>query len=246
MKTTFQPVNQPVNFNAQKSLYNNKTYKDFDVSKLSYSFSNKTSLANTFEKIQKNQGWFAKKWDSLKNLLGMKSGSSNVENIIEKSEIKQIDEETAKKAVEKYTKQQESASQGILNFLSSILVMGTTRIPCNKKGRIALSLFTGILSRVGLGIIEASTNQVNGDYTIKNFLKDTAFGAVIGGIGAFGKINTLNKLEDKLSLRVLKFSIMNIIATGGQSLLFKNSLTFKLINLLGKMNDNKQENATSK
>ena len=178
-------------------------------------------MADSFEKIQKNQGWFAKKWDSLKNLLGMKSGSSNVENIIKKSEIKQIDEKTAKKAVEKYAVQQACISRGILNFLSSMLVMGTTRIPCNKKGRIALSLFTGILSRVGLGAIEASTNQVSGDYTIKNFLKDTAFGAVIGGIGAFGKINTLNKLEDKLSLRILKFGIMNIIATGGSIFAFK-------------------------
>lgn len=243
METTFQPVN----FNMQKSLDADKIFKDFDISKPSHSYSNKTSLADSFEKIQKNQGWFAKKWDGLKNFLGMKSGSSNVENIIAKSEIKQIDEETAKKAVEKYAAQQACVSRGILNFLSSMLVIGVSRIPCNKKTKVALSVLTGILSRVGLGALEASTNQVNGDYTIKNGLKDVAFGAVIGGIGAFGKLKSY-KLEDKLSLSMLKFAIMNIIATGGQSLSFKNSLAFRLANsnLFNKINDNKQSSDTSK
>lgn len=243
METIFQPVN----FKVPKSSDVNRTFEDFGVSKLSDFYINKTSLVDSFEKIQKEQGWFAKKWDSLKNFLGMKSGSSNVRNIIVKAETGQVKEETAKKTIEKYAKQQASVSQGVMNFLSSMLVIGGTMIPFHKKGRIAISLFTGVLSRVGLGIFESFTNEVNGDYTIKNGLKDAAFGAVIGGIGALGKSGSL-KLEEKLSLRLLKFGIMNTIATGGSSLSIKNSLAFKLANsnLFAEMKDDGQTNVASK
>ena len=247
IKRTMDTIFQPVNFKVSKSLDVNKTFEGFGVSKSSDFYINKTSLVDSFEKIQKEQGWFAKKWDSLKNFLGMKSGSSNVRNIIEKAEVGQVKEETAKKNIEKYAKQQASVSQGIMNFLSSMLVMGVTMIPFHKKGRIAISLLTGILSRVGLGMFEAYTNEVKGDYTIKNGLKDAAFGAVIGGIGAFTKTGSL-KFEDKLSLRCLKFGIMNTIATGGSSLSIKNSLAFKLANsnLFAEMKDDGQTSVASK
>ena len=191
-----------------------KTFEDFGVSAPSDFYIKRGVLLDTFEKVQKKQGWFARRWDDLKNALKVKTG--------------QVEQAEGKKVLEKYIKQQSSVSQGVMNFISSMLVMGAAALPLKKKGTVILSLLTGVLSRVGLGAFEASTNKVEGDYTFKKALKDTSFGLVIGGIGPLGKLGAL-KLEDKVSLKLFKFIAMNAVATGGTSVFNSVSLAAGLL-----------------
>lgn len=218
-----------VSSNILESSNVGKTFDDFGVSEPSDFYINRGVFLDSFEKVQKEQGWFARRWDDLKNALGMKSGSKNVKDVLSKVKTGQVEQAEGKKVLEKYIKQQSSVSQGVMNFISSMLVMGAAALPLKKQGNVILSLLTGVLSRVGLGAFEASTNKVEGDYTFKKALKDTSFGLVIGGIGSFGKHGAL-KLEDKVSLKLFKFIAMNAVATGGTSVFNSVSLAAGLLN----------------
>ena len=218
-----------VSSNILESSNVGKTFDDFGVSEPSDFYINRGVFLDSFEKVQKEQGWFARKWDDLKNVFGMKSGSKNVKNVLNKAQAGEVTQEEAENILKQYIKQQSSVSQGAMNFISSMLVMGAAALPLKKKGTVILSLLTGVLSRVGLGAFEASTNKVEGDYTFKKALKDTSFGLVIGGIGPLGKLGAL-KLEDKVSLKLFKFIAMNAVATGGTSVFNSVSLAAGLLN----------------
>ena len=229
MIKTMEVTSQLTSFKIPESSNFCKTFEDFGVSAPSDFYIKRGVLLDTFEKVQKKQGWFARKWDDLKNVFGMKSGSKNVKDVLSKVKTGQVEQAEGKKVLEKYIKQQSSVSQGAMNFISSMLVMGAAALPLKKKGTVILSLLTGVLSRVGLGAFEASTNKVEGDYTFKKALKDTSFGLVIGGIGPLGKLGAL-KLEDKVSLKLFKFIAMNAVATGGTSVFNSVPLAAGLLN----------------
>lgn len=159
MIKTMEVTSQLTSFKIPESSNFCKTFEDFGVSAPSDFYIKRGVLLDTFEKVQKKQGWFARRWEDLKNAFGMKSGSKNVKNVLNKAQAGQVTQEEAENILKQYIKQQSSVSQGAMNFLSSMLVMGAAALPLKKKGTVILSLLTGVLSRVGLGAFEASTNK---------------------------------------------------------------------------------------
>lgn len=151
-------------------------------------------LKEEYEQIQKEQGIVGKAWNGIKNALPFLSklgcqGSNEIEEIIAKAENGEISIEEAKEAIEKYKKNQESGMETALNTATALVATVACVLagPVGWGALIAVGVGAGIVSRVGLGAMEAGTNEVEGDYTGKDVAEDAGKGAVIGLVSSVFK-----------------------------------------------------------
>ena len=69
MIETMEVRSAAVSSNILESSNVGKTFDDFGVSAPSDFYIKRGVLLDTFEKVQKKQGWVARRWDDLKNAL---------------------------------------------------------------------------------------------------------------------------------------------------------------------------------
>lgn len=151
-------------------------------------------LKAEYEQIQKEQGIVGKAWNGIKNALPFLSklgwqGSNEIEEIIAKAEKGEISTEEAKEAIEKYKKNQENGTETALTTATAAIATVACLLagPVGWGALIAIGIGAGIVSRVGLGALEAGTNEVEGDYTGKDVAKDAGKGAIIGLVSSIFK-----------------------------------------------------------
>ena len=151
-------------------------------------------LRATFEDVQDEQGWVGKAWDGIKNFFGHKNGSKAVEETISKAESGEISYEEAVERLNKYAQKQDSVVDTFANVASGLAVAaGVIAAPLSFGASLALGAAAGAAVKVGIKGTDAATNNVEGDYTLKNAAKDTITGGVGGlvtaataGIGTAG------------------------------------------------------------
>ncbi len=151
-------------------------------------------LKETFEQTKDEQGWVGKAWDGIKNFFGHSNGSNAVEDTIAKAESGEISYEEAAEALNKYSQKQDSMVETFANVASGLAVAaGVIAAPFSFGASLALGAGLGAAVKVGIKASDAATNDVEGDYTLKNAAKDTVTGGVGGlvtaataGIGTAG------------------------------------------------------------
>ncbi len=151
-------------------------------------------LKAEYEQIQKGQGIVGKAWNGIKNALPFLSklgwqGSNEIEEIIAKAEKGEISTEEAKEAIEKYKKNQENGTETALTTATATIATVACLLagPVGWGALIAIGIGAGIASRVGLGALEAGTNEIEGDYTGKDIVEDAGKGAIIGLVSSIFK-----------------------------------------------------------
>ena len=151
-------------------------------------------LRETFEQTKDEQGWVGKAWDGIKNFFGHSNGSDAIEDTIAKAESGEISYEEAVEALNKYSQKQDSMVETFANVASGLAVAaGVIAAPFSFGASLALGAGLGAAVKVGIKASDAATNDVEGDYTLKNAAKDTVTGGVSGlvtaataGIGTAG------------------------------------------------------------
>lgn len=117
-----------------------------------------SSLRSEFQEIKNSQGLIGKAWNGIKNFFGMKNGSNQVEETIQKAENGEISPEEAYEHIEKYKAGQEQSvdlvadiASGIASFASFSLATGVGLAAAPFTGGASLGLVAA-----GLGIAGAS------------------------------------------------------------------------------------------
>ena len=183
----------------------------------SFSYSSnltKSTLRQEYEKIRDQQGLIGKAWDGFKNLIGMKSGSKNIENIIKSAEKGEITQEEAQTALERYKEGQNICVDVVADLTSGILAVGAFSLAVGGAiftGGASLAAGLAIASTIGAGVkfgIKAGDAKATGkEYNVKNFAYDVLTGGINGllapvtnGIG-----NCVTKtIGKKLGLKVVQ------------------------------------------
>ncbi|MCD7779058.1 MAG: hypothetical protein LUH05_00085 [Candidatus Gastranaerophilales bacterium] len=163
-------------------------------------------LKEEYEKIQDEQGIVGKTFDTIKNKFsGIFSkfgwnGSDEMSEIIAKAEAGEITLEEAEEALNKYKKNQENVTNTVLNTATFAVVSGVlllaTPLGWGAAAILGAACVTGAVVRVGLGVMEAATNEVEGDYTFEDAKDDAEQGIIVGFLAAFKKITGI-KLSQK-------------------------------------------------
>ena len=183
-------------------LYLNQNTSDenvsvFDESDSKYDNSNSydiNKLKEEFETAKKEQGIFGKAWDGIKNFFGHKNGSDALEETILKAENGEISFEEAEAAIEKYREKQESTVSLISNIASGITV-AAVGVATGGLGFLAAA-GVGAAVKVGIEGGEKATNDIDGDYSLKDGLKDATSGAVNGvlSVVTFGGVTNAGSI----------------------------------------------------
>ena len=195
-----------------------------------------TGLKEEFENIKKEQGFLGKCWDTIKNKctflekLGWR-GSENIDELIKKAESGEISEEEVQKEIEKYKSNQEWATEIALTLATVAIVSGVCLLagPVGVIATLAISGATGAIARAGLGIFEAATNDVEGDYSQQDLSKDLTKGFFIGVFKGLSKV-----LGYKVSGRD---DVLDVIDKGSDPVksLFEKSIANKVQNFVPKI-----------
>ncbi|MCD7739733.1 MAG: exodeoxyribonuclease VII small subunit [Candidatus Gastranaerophilales bacterium] len=190
-------------------LLSNKSTGDNDI--FTYAGNEETkALKNDFDKIKNQQGIIGKVWDGIKNLVGMKSGSKKVEQIIQQAEKGEISLEEAKNAINKYEEGQKSCVDVVADMASGIIAVGAFALAMPTGGAslaIGLTAATAAGAGVKIGIKAGDAAATGKNYNKKDLLYDFATGTVNGlfapitnGIGA----SLTKTIGNKLGLKVVQ------------------------------------------
>ena len=151
-------------------------------------------LRTAYSQIQDEQGWVGKAWNGIKNFFGHSNGSNAVEETLSKAESGEISYEAAVEKLNKYAEKQGSVVDTFANIASGLAVaVGVIAAPFSFGASLALGAGVGAAVKIGIKASDKATNNVEGDYTFTDGLKDGLTGAVGGvvtaataGIGAVG------------------------------------------------------------
>lgn len=211
-------------------------------------------LKADFEQVQAEQGFIGKGWNWVKNHVGILSkvgmkGSDEIEEIIQKAENGEISVEEAKEAVEKYKKNQEKSTNKIMNIATGVVVSIALLAGPAGWAAIAVGAAVGAATRLGLGIAEAATNDVKGDYTVRDGIEDATQGAIIGAAAGAGKAagNYISQTEGEeagkfVSKVVTKIGkdVINNTDSVKSTMIYSGSITSSLI-AASLLNKNKEK-----
>ncbi|HIQ89684.1 TPA: hypothetical protein IAA68_07660 [Candidatus Galligastranaerophilus faecipullorum] len=144
-------------------------------------------LRAAFDQVQDEQGWVGKAWNGIKNFFGHSNGSNAVEETINKAASGEISYEAAVEKLNTYASKQDSVVDTFANIASGLSVaIGVIGAPFTFGASLALGAGVGAAVKVGIKASDAATNDVAGDYTLKDGLKD----AVTGGVGGVVTVAT--------------------------------------------------------
>ena len=144
-------------------------------------------LRAAFDQVQDEQGWVGKAWNGIKNFFGHSNGSNAVEETINKAASGEISYEAAVEKLNTYASKQSSVVDTFANIASGLSVaIGVIGAPFTFGASLALGAGVGAAVKVGIKASDAATNDVAGDYTLKDGLKD----AVTGGVGGVVTVAT--------------------------------------------------------
>lgn len=196
-----------------------------------FSENSTSSIQKDYETIKKQQGIIGKCWDGLKNILGLKSGSKNVEKLIKQAKKGEIPEEEARKAIEKYKAGQNMCVDVVADIASGILAVTAFALAVPTGGAslaIGLGAATAAGSGVKVGIKSLDAFLTGKEYSSKDLIHDTITGAVNGllapvtnGIGA-SLTKTIGK---KLGLTIIQEGATNVAAQGAKQAISSVILT---------------------
>lgn len=186
-------------------------------------------LKAELEQIKKEQGFFGKTWDSIKNKLPFLSkigfiGSNEVEEKIEQAESGEITEEEAQEAIEKYKKNQNNATEVILDTITTGAAVGACLLAgplgWGTLAIIGVATAVGAVTRLGLGAAEAATNEVEGDYTPEDAKQDFTRGGILGLFTGLSKVfgtKISKKIKQKILNKIGKNSdkLSNLVSASG-------------------------------
>ena len=174
----------------------------------------KSIIRSEFEKIKNQQGLIGKVWDGFKNLVGMKSGSNQIEKIIKSAEKGEISEEEAQKSIEKYKEGQNLCVDVVADLASGILSVGAFSLSvggalftggASLAAGLAIAAATGAGVKIGIKASDAKATEK--EYGAKNLLYDTLTGGVNGLLAPVtnGLGNCVTKtIGQKLGLKIVQ------------------------------------------
>ena len=189
-------------------------------------------IKQEFEKIKKQQGLTGKFWDTIKNLLHLKTGSKFVEQSMREYSEGKIAKEKVLEILDKYHEGQNISVDIAADIISGIasvgifsLAVGSFSLPV----AMLLSFGTGAATKVGSKLFSAKTN--NREYNNRNMQYDILTGGVNGLLApiANGLGSTLEKaIGSKLGLEISKDA-----AKSGAKSMFKTILMNQNLEIIG-------------
>ena len=151
-------------------------------------------LREAYEQVEDEQGWLGKAWNGVKNFFGHSNGSDAVEEVLDKAENGEVTYEEAVEKLNTYSSKQGSFVDTFANVTSGLAVaLGAVFSPFSFGATLAIGTAAGAAMKVGIKASDKATNDVEGDYKLKDFAKDGLTGAVssavtvaTAGIGSTG------------------------------------------------------------
>ncbi len=151
-------------------------------------------LREAYEQVEDEQGWLGKAWNGVKNFFGHSNGSDAVEDVLDKAENGEVSYEEAVEKLNTYSQKQGSFVDTFANVTSGLAVaLGAVFSPFSFGATLAIGTAAGAAIKVGVKASDKATNDVKGDYKLKDFTKDGLTGAVgsavtvaTAGIGSTG------------------------------------------------------------
>ena len=201
---------QPLNTAQNPIMFTSKN----DVDTFSYTSEYKSDIRESYEEIKSQQGVIGKLWDGFKNLLHLKSGSNQVEKVIEQAENGEITEEEAQEAIDKYEAGQKMCVDVAADIVSGIISMSAFILAVPTGGAsiaVGLAASTAVGAGVKIGIKAGDALVTGKDYNAKDLLYDTATGAINGLIAP-----VTNGLGNCVTKTVGKKLGLEIIEQGGK------------------------------
>ena len=186
------------------------------------------TLREEFENAKKEQGFFGKAWDGIKNFFGHKNGSDAIEETIEKAEKGEISLSEAEEAIEKYRTKQDSMVSLVANIASGITV-AAVGVATGGLGFLAAA-GVGAAVKVGIEGGEKATNNIEGDYTLKDGLKDAASGAVNGvlSVVTFGGVTNAGTIVASSTKEAVKQGVITGAKAGAIDGAVSNSADYAI------------------
>ena len=151
-------------------------------------------LREAYEQVEDEQGWLGKAWNGVKNFFGHSNGSDAVEDVLDKAENGEVSYEEAVEKLNTYSQKQGSFVDTFANVTSGLAVaLGAVFSPFSFGATLAIGTAAGAAMKVGIKASDKATNDVEGDYKLKDLAKDGITGAVgsavtvaTAGIGSAG------------------------------------------------------------
>ena len=136
-------------------------------------------LREDYEQVEDEQGWLGKAWNGVKNFFGHSNGSDAVEEVLDKAENGEVTYEEAVEKLNTYSSKQGSFVDTFANVTSGLAVaLGAVFSPFSFGATLAIGTAAGAAMKVGIKASDKATNDVEGDYKLKDFAKDGITGAV--------------------------------------------------------------------